>query len=63
MENQKKDNSLLIRLSDEDLKKLNDGWYSAVSLLGRPVTKSEYVRTCIGLAYDNFTRLERGDDE
>ena len=44
---QKKDNSLLIRLSDNEMKQLNDGWFKAVALAGRPVTKSEYIRACI----------------
>lgn len=44
---QKKDNSLLIRLSDNEMKQLNDGWFKAVALAGRPVTKSEYLRACI----------------
>ena len=43
----KKDNSVLIRLSDDEVKQLNDGWYKAVALAGRPVTKSEYLRACI----------------
>ena len=47
MEKQKKDNSLLIRLSDDEAAKLNDGWFKAVALAGRPVTKSEYIRACL----------------
>lgn len=66
---QKKDNSILIRLSDEEMKKLNDGWFKAVSLAGRPVTKSEYIRSCIDLTYKYMSDLagvdfdEEGEDD
>lgn len=60
MEN-KKDNSLLIRLSDEEMKQLNDGWFLAVSLAGRPVTKSEYIRSCLAFMGDFLKDSETHD--
>ena len=57
MEN-KKDNSILIRLSDEEMKKLNDGWFRSVSMAGRPVSKSEYIRSCIGLMGDRLKEMD-----
>ena len=44
---QKKDNSIFVRFSDDEMRQLNDGWFRAVGLVGRPVTKSEYIRACI----------------
>lgn len=61
MEN-KKDNSILIRLSDEEMKKLNDGWFRSVSMAGRPVTKSEYIRSCISFMAD-FLKAEEAKHE
>lgn len=48
----KKDNTVLIRLSDDEMRKLNDGWFKAVALAGRPITKSEYLRDCIDAMYE-----------
>lgn len=61
MEN-KKDNSILIRLSDEEMKKLNDGWFRSVSFAGRPVSKSEYIRSCINFMAD-FLKEKEAEDE
>ena len=43
----KKDNSVLIRLSDDELRQLNDGWFLYVQEFGKPVSKNEYIRACI----------------
>ena len=43
----KKDNSVLIRLSEEELRQLNDGWFLYVSEYGKPISKSDYIRACI----------------
>ena len=59
---QKKDNSILIRLSDEEVKKLNDGWFMAVAIAGRPITKSEYMRKCIDITYNYLKDLEGSDN-
>lgn len=61
MEKAKKDNSLLIRLSDDEMKRLNDGWFKAVAIAGRPLTKSEYVRKCIDLTFKYFNDLEKAE--
>lgn len=53
-----KDNSIIIRLSDEELRQLNDGWFKAVSIAGRPLTKSEYIRKCISFAFKYFHDFE-----
>lgn len=47
----KKDNTILIRLSDEEMRELNDGWFRAVEIAGRPINKSEYIRKCISVTY------------
>lgn len=46
MEN-KKNNSFLIRLSEEELRQLNDGWFLYVQEFGKPISKNEYIRKCI----------------
>ena len=43
----KKDNSVLIRLSEDELRQLNDGWFLYVQEFGRPISKAEYIRACI----------------
>jgi hypothetical protein len=43
----KKDNSLLLRLDDEEARILNDGWFDYVNYKGRPVTKTEYIREAL----------------
>lgn len=45
--NEKKDNSVLIRLSDDELRQLNDGWFLYVQEFGKPISKNEYIRACI----------------
>lgn len=54
---QKKDNTILIRLSDDEMRQLNDGWFKAVSMAGRPITKSEYIRKCFELSYKYMNDL------
>ena len=41
-----KDNSILVRLDDEEARLLNDGWFDYVNWRGRPVSKAEYIREC-----------------
>lgn len=43
----KKDNSILLRLSDEEARILNDGWFDYVNWKGHPVSKTEYIRACL----------------
>ena len=43
----KKENSVLLRLSDAELKELNDGWYEAVKLYGRPLSRTEYIKRAL----------------
>lgn len=47
MENTKKDNSVFIRLTEDELRQLNDGWFLYVQEFGKPISKSEYIRVCI----------------
>ena len=58
----KKDNTILIRLSDDEMRRLNDGWFKAVSLAGRPITKSEYIRSCIDVTYKYMNDLAVEED-
>ena len=44
-----KDNSILLRLDDEEERILNDGWFDYVNWRGRPVSKTEYIRECLKL--------------
>ena len=47
-----KDNTLMIRLSDEENRILNNGWFDYVKWRGHPVPKAEYVRECIKTMYE-----------
>lgn len=44
-----KDNSVLLRLDDNEARILNDGWFDYVNWKGRPVTKAEYIREALKL--------------
>lgn len=59
---EKKDNTILIRLSDDELRVLNEGWFKAVSMAGRLVTKSEYIRACISYTAKFLTDVEDSRD-
>lgn len=56
----KKNNSFLIRLSEEELQQLNDGWYLYVKEFGRPVSKNEYIRKCIQGMLRVLQKVEEG---
>lgn len=43
----KKDNSILIRLDDNEARILNDGWFDYVNYKGRPVSKADYIREAL----------------
>lgn len=43
----KKENQILIRLSEDELRQLNDGWFLFVKHFGMPISKTEYIRACI----------------
>ena len=58
MENAKKDNSVLIRLSEEELRQLNDGWFLYVQEFGKPVSKNEYIRACIRGMLNVLTEIQ-----
>lgn len=55
-----KDNTLMIRLSDEENRILNDGWFDYVKYCGRPVTKADYIRACLKLMYDDLNKAPAG---
>lgn len=42
-----KDNSILLRLDDEEERILNEGWFDYVNWKGRPATKAEYIREAL----------------
>ena len=56
--NEKKDNSVLIRLSDEELRQLNDGWFLYIQEFGKPVSKNEYIRACIRGMLNVLTKVK-----
>lgn len=43
----KKDNSILIRLDDNEVRILNDGWFDYVNYKGHPVSKADYIREAL----------------
>lgn len=56
-----KANTIQIRLSDEELRVLNEGWFEAVKNAGCRMNRSEYIRFCFKFAYDNLRRLDDGE--
>ena len=58
MENTKKDNSVLIRLSEDELRQLNDGWFLYVQEFGKPISKSDYIRACISGMLNVLTKVK-----
>ena len=60
----KKDNSILIRLDDNEARILNDGWFDYVNYKGHPVSKADYIREALkimrqylnGDIVDNFQK-------
>ena len=56
--NEKKENSVLIRLSDEELRQLNDGWFLYVQEFGKPISKSDYIRACIRGMLNVLTKVK-----
>ena len=59
--NEKKNNSFLIRLSEEELRQLNDGWFLYVQEFGRPVSKNEYIRACIRGMLNGLRKVKTED--
>lgn len=59
MENTKKNNSILIRLSEDELRQLNDGWFLYVREFGKPVSKNEYIRACIRGMLNVLTEMQK----
>ena len=56
--NEKKENSVLIRLTEDELRQLNDGWFLYVQEFGKPVSKSEYIRACIRGMLNVLTKVK-----
>lgn len=56
----KKNNSFLIRLSEEELRQLNDGWFLYVKEFGSPISKNEYIRKCIQGMLRVLQKVEEG---
>lgn len=54
----KKENSVLIRLSEDELRQLNDGWFLYVQEFGKPVSKTEYIRACIRGMLNVLTKVK-----
>lgn len=56
--NEKKDNSVLLRLSEDELRTLNDGWFLYVKEYGKPISKSDYIRACIRGMFNVLTKIQ-----
>lgn len=56
----KKDNSVLIRLSEEELRQLNEGWFLYVQEFGKPISKSDYIRACIRGMLNVLKKVQEG---
>jgi hypothetical protein len=40
----KRNQGLFIRISDDEMNRLNSAWYDCVTRAGKPVSKSEFIR-------------------
>lgn len=60
---EKKDNSFLLRLSEEETRQLNDGWFLYVSEFGKPISKTEYIRVCIRCMLNVLKEVRSNDFE
>lgn len=64
-----KNNSILIRMSENDIRILNKAWYAYTTLVGHPVSRSEFIRNTIMSAAGAVADLEyleavkEGDNE
>ena len=43
----KQDNAVLVRFTEDELKILNDGWYSAIAQFGYPITRTAYIKKAL----------------
>lgn len=55
-----KKNSILIRLSDQELKALDDGWFDYVYVTGERISRLEYIRTCVGFVNNQMREIALG---
>lgn len=53
-----KNNSILIRMSENDIRILNKAWYAYTALVGHPVSRSEFIRNTIMSAAGAVADLE-----
>lgn len=53
-----KNNSILIRMSENDIRILNKAWYAYTTLVGHPVSRSEFIRNTIMSAAGAVADLE-----
>ena len=48
----KRNQGLFIRISDEEMNRLNSAWFDYVAKAGRPISKSEYIRRILSTFCD-----------
>ena len=54
----KRNQGLFIRISDEEMNRLNSAWFDCVTRSGHPVSKSEFVRRVL-MIYCNLVERSR----
>lgn len=58
----KRNQGLFIRISDEEMNRLNSAWFDYVAKLGRPISKSEYIRRILMFFCDAIKSEEESSD-
>lgn len=53
-------NSILLKLSDQEMKELNDGWFAYVYANGKNVSRSEYIRIALNFMNRSVRDLSIG---
>lgn len=55
-----KTNNLLLKLSDQELTDLNNGWFNYIYATGEKISRLEYIRTAIAFMNRNVKEIAQG---
>ena len=58
----KRNQGLFIRISDEEIQRLNFAWFDYVAKAGVPISRSEYIRRILMFFCDAIKSEEEGSD-
>ena len=55
-----KTNSILIKLSDKELRAIDDGWFNYIYITGKKISRSEYIRIAAEYMNMNVKDIAQG---